>query len=136
VSDSYEALVNCGATPIEAARIRASIVECLFESGLIVPTLSADCVLDGEGIRPAPARTAARRPVFTNGSANRTWASSTWRSSFGTGRRSMITVGSWTSPACSKASLGARSFAPTAASDAAVIIQRRNREASLQLDSR
>jgi hypothetical protein len=62
MGDSYEALIDCQATQGDAELMRSLIVECLSESDLIVPVLSADCVLDGEGY-PASPRCAAAYPL-------------------------------------------------------------------------
>lgn len=58
MGDSYEALIDCKATPSEALLLRPLIIECLVENGLIGPELSADCVLGGLGY-PAAAGCAA-----------------------------------------------------------------------------
>jgi hypothetical protein len=54
MSDSYEALVDCEATPDQAAALARDAVRILSKGGLIVPSLSSDCVLGGVGYPAGP----------------------------------------------------------------------------------
>jgi hypothetical protein len=54
MSDSYEALVDCDATPAQAAELARDAVAILSTGGLIVPSLSSDCVLEGVGYPAGP----------------------------------------------------------------------------------
>lgn len=74
MSDSYEALVDCGATLERAEQLAREVVGILSNAGLIIPTLSSDCVLGGVGY-PAGAGCADAYEVEDYGEilGNRFW---------------------------------------------------------------
>jgi hypothetical protein len=74
MSDSYEALVDCDATLEQAKRLAHEVVGALSKAGLIIPTLSSECVLGGAGY-PAGAGCASAYEVEDDGEllGNRFW---------------------------------------------------------------
>jgi len=54
MSDRCVALIDATASHTDAVRAAPTIVACLADAGLIVPTLSADCVLGGNGYPAGP----------------------------------------------------------------------------------
>jgi len=54
MSDCYEALIECEATPEQAEELARNVVGILSKGGLIVPSLSSDCVLGGVGYPAGP----------------------------------------------------------------------------------
>lgn len=66
MSDSYQALIDCEATPEQAEALARDAVGILSSSGLILPNLSSDCVLEGLG-HPAGPRCADLYTVKTTG---------------------------------------------------------------------
>ncbi len=74
MSDSYEALIDCQASAEQAKELAPQIVACLADGALIVPTLSEDCVLGGQGYPPGPGCSAAYRTRGGRGlGPNRFW---------------------------------------------------------------
>ncbi|HXD48025.1 MAG TPA: hypothetical protein VN600_04600 [Gemmatimonadaceae bacterium] len=54
MSDSYIAVIDEAASHADAVRLAPVVVACLAAEGLIVPTLSSDCVLGGTGYPAGP----------------------------------------------------------------------------------
>lgn len=54
MSDTYRALVDCDATPHQAATLARDAVDILSRSGLITPSQSSDCVLGDVGYPAGP----------------------------------------------------------------------------------
>lgn len=54
MSDTYEALLDCGAASDEAVALAERVVEVLVSEKLVLPQAASECVLDGVGYPPGP----------------------------------------------------------------------------------
>ncbi len=78
MSDSYEALVDCTASPVEAEALAKAALQILSKAGLVLPSPSPDCVLGGVGYPAGPGcADAYAAEDFGELEGNRFWTLST-----------------------------------------------------------